>query len=111
MEAAANPNHRAFRMLGYCFRVGRVLLDRRHPASLRAALSNVRQQPAALQLGAWGENWHRNHHSDANAARFGRRWWQIDVGWYVISGLKALKLASDIRPTRDIVKKDAQQAA
>lgn len=50
-----------------------------------------------LQLGAWGENWHRNHHADANAAQFGRHWWQIDVGWYVILGLKSLKLASNVR--------------
>jgi fatty-acid desaturase len=26
-----------------------------------------------LQLGAWGENWHKNHHRDVNAARFGRK--------------------------------------
>lgn len=50
-----------------------------------------------LQLGAWGENWHRNHHADAQAARFGRRWWQIDIGWYAICLLKSLKLASDVR--------------
>lgn len=50
-----------------------------------------------LQLGAWGENWHRNHHGDAQAARFGRRWWQTDLGWYVICGLKALRLASEVR--------------
>ena len=47
-----------------------------------------------LQLGAWGENWHKNHHSDANAARLGRRWWQVDIGCYVICGLKRLGLAS-----------------
>jgi stearoyl-CoA desaturase (delta-9 desaturase) len=64
-----------------------------------------------LQLGAWGENWHRNHHSDANAARFGRRWWQIDIGWYVISGLKAVRLASDVKPTRDAFKNQARNAA
>ena len=62
-----------------------------------------------LQFGAWGENWHRNHHADANAARFGRRWWQIDVGWYVIRSLKALRLASDIRPTKDVVKQEARR--
>jgi len=64
-----------------------------------------------LQLGAWGENWHRNHHSDANAARFGRRWWQIDLGWYVIRGLKALKLASDVRPSREQFKSERGIAA
>ena len=64
-----------------------------------------------LQLGAWGENWHKNHHSDANAARFGRRWWQVDFGWYVIGALKALNLASDVKPTRDVLKKQARQSA
>ncbi len=64
-----------------------------------------------FQLGAWGENWHRNHHSDANAARFGRRWWQIDFGWYVIQGLKAVRLASNVKPTREILKKRAQHAS
>lgn len=54
-----------------------------------------------MQLGAWGENWHKNHHSDANSARFGHKWMQIDIGWYVISGLKALGLASDVKPPRE----------
>ena len=64
-----------------------------------------------LQLGAWGENWHRNHHSDANAARFGRRWWQVDFGWYVIRGLEAMGLASDLKPTKDVLKKKALHTA
>ena len=51
-----------------------------------------------LQMGAWGENWHRNHHGDQNAAKFGRAWWQFDFGWVVICGLKALGLASHIKP-------------
>jgi stearoyl-CoA desaturase (delta-9 desaturase) len=62
-----------------------------------------------LQFGAWGENWHRNHHADANAARFGRTWWQIDVGWYVVCGLKALGLASHIRPPKDSVRRQAEE--
>jgi stearoyl-CoA desaturase (delta-9 desaturase) len=53
-----------------------------------------------LQLGAWGENWHHNHHADQNAARLGRRWWQIDVGWYVICGLKLIGLAGHVKPPR-----------
>ena len=57
-----------------------------------------------LQLGAWGENWHRNHHGDANSARFGRRWWQTDIGWYVIRGLKSLRLASDVRLPKEFRK-------
>lgn len=55
-----------------------------------------------LQLGAWGENWHRNHHFDAASARFGRRWWQVDVGWGVIRFLKSLHLAKNVRLPKEI---------
>lgn len=61
-----------------------------------------------FQLGAWGENWHKNHHADANAARFGRRWWQVDFGWYVIWGLGTLGLASNIKPVREILREEAR---
>ena len=33
-----------------------------------------------FQMTAWGENWHRNDHSNAGSARFGLRWWQVDIG-------------------------------
>lgn len=62
-----------------------------------------------LQLGAWGENWHRNHHGDVNAARFGRKPWEVDVGWYAICLLKALRLARDVRPTK--AERQAQRLA
>jgi stearoyl-CoA desaturase (delta-9 desaturase) len=64
-----------------------------------------------FQLGAWGENWHRNHHSDANAAKFSRDWRQIDLGWYIICALKALRLASAIREGKEQVRKQARRAA
>ncbi len=64
-----------------------------------------------LQLGAWGENWHRNHHSDANSARFGRTWRQMDLGWYVICALKSVGLARDIRQGREHIKKQTKRAA
>jgi fatty-acid desaturase len=50
-----------------------------------------------LQLTAWGENWHGNHHMYPASARFSRRWWQVDVGWYVIVILRAVGLARNIR--------------
>ena len=46
-----------------------------------------------LQLGAWGENWHRNHHTNAASARLGLKWYQIDVGWYFIWTLERFGLA------------------
>ena len=50
-----------------------------------------------LQFTAWGENWHENHHAQPSSARFGRRWWQIDIGWYTICALRSLGLATDVR--------------
>ena len=53
-----------------------------------------------LQLTAWGENWHGNHHAHPSSARFGQHWWQVDLGWFVIRGLRALGLASNVRVAR-----------
>lgn len=50
-----------------------------------------------LQFTAWGENWHRNHHAAAGLARFGRRWWQVDVGWYFICAMEAVGLATHVK--------------
>jgi fatty-acid desaturase len=50
-----------------------------------------------LQLTAWGENWHENHHRTPWCAKFARRWWQIDIGWYAICALEALGLATRVR--------------
>jgi len=54
-----------------------------------------------LQLTAWGENWHRNHHFNAGSARLGLRWWQPDIGWYCICALEAVGLASSIKRPRE----------
>jgi fatty-acid desaturase len=53
----------------------------------------------SLLLGAisMGEGWHNNHHTFPGSARLGIRWWEIDVGWWLIVGLRALGLARDVR--------------
>jgi fatty-acid desaturase len=53
-----------------------------------------------LQMTGWGENWHHNHHSNAGSARFGLRWWQVDIGWYFIWALEALGFAHSVRRPR-----------
>lgn len=53
-----------------------------------------------LQLSAWGENWHKNHHANAGSARFGLRWWQTDIGWYFIYALETLGLARNVKRPR-----------
>jgi stearoyl-CoA desaturase (delta-9 desaturase) len=50
-----------------------------------------------LQLTAWGENWHGNHHGKPASACFSRHWWQVDIGWYVIRGLESVGLATNVR--------------
>ena len=53
-----------------------------------------------LQVTAWGENWHGNHHAHPASACFSRHWWQVDIGWYVIRGLETLRLATNVRTYR-----------
>src|SRR5436853_7128 len=50
-----------------------------------------------LQVTAWGENWHGNHHAYPASACFSRHWWQVDIGWYVIRSLEAVGLATNVR--------------
>jgi fatty-acid desaturase len=50
-----------------------------------------------LQLTAWGENWHGNHHAQPASACFSQRWWQIDIGWSVIRVLRGVGLATNVR--------------
>lgn len=45
---------------------------------------------------AFGEGWHNNHHAHPSAARAGHQWWEIDMTWWVIRGLQAVGLASDV---------------
>lgn len=32
----------------------------------------------------WGEGWHNNHHHDPKKSYFGERWWELDVGGWII---------------------------
>jgi len=43
-----------------------------------------------------GEGWHNNHHAAPGSARFGRRWWELDVTWQTIRLLSATGLAQKI---------------
>jgi stearoyl-CoA desaturase (Delta-9 desaturase) len=46
---------------------------------------------------AFGEGWHNNHHAFPNSARHGLNWWQIDVSYLIISAMKTLGLAWDVK--------------
>ena len=51
-----------------------------------------------LAIITMGEGWHNNHHRYASSARQGFRWWEIDVTYYLLSGLQLCGLIWDIRP-------------
>lgn len=50
-----------------------------------------------LALLTMGEGWHNNHHRFAVCARQGFRWWEIDLTYYVIRILAALRIVWDVR--------------
>lgn len=51
-----------------------------------------------LALITLGEGWHNNHHHYAGSARQGFFWWEIDISYYILKGMKKLGLVWDLRP-------------
>jgi fatty-acid desaturase len=49
-----------------------------------------------LTLPALGEGWHNNHHAFPRSAKFGIRWYELDLGFLTIRLLQALHLAWDV---------------
>ena len=43
---------------------------------------------------AWGEGWHNNHHAFQRSARHGHEWWELDLTWAAIRGLRSCGLAT-----------------
>lgn len=53
---------------------------------------------AAVNIVPWGvfiggEELHNNHHTYPNSAKFSRKWWEFDIGWFHVYILRALGLA------------------
>lgn len=46
---------------------------------------------------ALGEGWHNNHHAFPTSARHGLQWWQFDLSYWIIRGLKAVGLAWNVK--------------
>jgi stearoyl-CoA desaturase (delta-9 desaturase) len=51
-----------------------------------------------LALLTFGEGWHNNHHHFPGSARQGFRWWEIDITWYGLRALQALRIVHDLKP-------------
>ncbi len=50
-----------------------------------------------LALLTFGEGWHNNHHRFPGAVRQGFRWWEIDLTYYGLRVLAALRLIWDLK--------------
>jgi stearoyl-CoA desaturase (delta-9 desaturase) len=50
-----------------------------------------------VALATYGEGWHNNHHAFLRSAAHGLAWWEMDLTYWTIRGLAALRLASKIQ--------------
>ena len=65
-----------------------------------------------LALPTLGESFHNNHHAFPKAAIMGLKWWQIDIGGWIIVLLEKLGLAWDVwRPTPAMMERKKAHAA
>ena len=60
-----------------------------------------------LGLLSFGEGFHNNHHSHPSSAKFSMRWYEIDMGWFLILLLKKLRLISQVKTQEVTLKKTA----
>lgn len=40
----------------------------------------------------WGEGWHNNHHRFQNNSNFGKKWWEVDIGYFCIKLINMLHM-------------------
>jgi fatty-acid desaturase len=45
-----------------------------------------------------GDGWHNNHHADQRAASHGHKWWELDVTYATLVGLRSCGLVWDLVP-------------
>lgn len=85
--------------------VGHILGTRPHATKDRS------RNLGLLALLTWGEGWHNNHHAYPRSPFIGLRWWQVDIGGYVLRILRAFGLVSDLWSPRKSPKGQKQATA
>jgi sn-1 stearoyl-lipid 9-desaturase len=50
-----------------------------------------------VALLTFGEGWHNNHHACQYSARYGWKWWEVDLVWQTIRLLERLGLATRVK--------------
>ncbi len=64
--------------------------------SRRYVTSDASKNNLVLALITLGEGWHNNHHYYQRSVNQGFFWWEIDITYYVLRGMQALGLVSDL---------------
>lgn len=62
-----------------------------------------------LALFTFGEGWHNNHHFFPGSARQGFHWWELDITWYGLRLLAALRLVRELKPVPAWVLEQAEK--
>ena len=69
----------------------------------RYATTDTSRNSVLVAMITLGEGWHNNHHHYPASTRQGFFWWEIDVTWYVLRAMAALRLVRDLRsPPADV---------
>ena len=53
-----------------------------------------------VALLTFGEGWHNNHHAHPTSSRHGLAWYEFDLTWLLLKGLRAAGLVWDVRVAR-----------
>ena len=61
-----------------------------------------------LALLTFGEGWHNNHHFFPGSVRQGFRWWEVDLTYYALRAMAALRLVHDLKPVPEWVAAQAR---
>lgn len=72
--------------------------------SRRYAVRDTSRNNLWLALLTFGEGWHNNHHRYPGSARQGFYWWEIDLTYYGLRVLAALRLIRDLRPVPEAIR-------
>lgn len=74
----------------------------------RFATADRSHNVAWLAVLSFGEGWHNNHHAFPRSAVMGLRWWELDMGAWLIRALEWTRLASKVTRVNpdQLVRKD-----
>ncbi len=74
----------------------------------RYETSDDSRNNALLAVLTLGEGWHNNHHHYQRSARQGFYWWEIDVSYYVLKALEAVRIVRDVEGVPAHVRDDIE---